>query len=656
MLKNQIIIAFLLFIQLISSQNDLVYTNYSWDKNPAYKIEEGNTEPITAIKDKILTEFYFQGNDGLVEYYLEHRVLWLNSDDNIENYNKIYLPYTATSELMVNKARVITKNGTVIELDDSKILTAQDEETGRNYKFFAFEGVEKGSFIEYFYVVRRYPRYSGNLIDFQSSYNKKNIEFDLYAPKNLIFKFKTYNNTPEVVQDTLAKDKLHWQLKLDALKGLEKEELSAYEASKSFVIYKLDRNTASNTKDISSYSKVAQNMYSYYYTEPNSKTQNLLKKFIKEATSGKDLKGDDLIRKLEFFIKTNVFQTEDGSDNFKDLDQILTKKVANESGILKLYISILKSLNIKHELVITSDRLELKFDKDFEANNFLTNFLIYFNDTDAYLSPTENNSRYGFPPAYLTDTYGLFIKEVKVGDFVSGLGKIQYIKPIEADKTVDKMILDIDFEKDNITNTIIKLNRSMSGYYAMYFQPYMNLIKEEEKVKLIEGFAKNINDNVTITSKEIINDDPELFGVKPIEFVLNFNSEAFIEKAGNKYLFKIGELIGKQMQLYQEKTRVLPVENEFTRSYYRTLNVKIPKGYKVANLNDINIKNTFEDAGKELLIFHSYFEQKDDLLVITADEHYRKNIIDTANYEKYRTVINSAADFNKLVLVLEPIQ
>ena len=656
MLKNQIIIAFLLFVQLISSQNDLVYTTYSWDKNPTYKIEEGNTEPIIAIKDKILTEFYFQGNDGLVEYYLEHKVLWLNSDDNIENYNKIYLPYTTTSELMVNKARVITKKGTVIELDDSKILTAQDEETGRNYKFFAFEGVEKGSFIEYYYVVRRYPRYSGNLIDFQSSYNKKNIEFDLYAPKNLIFKFKTYNNTPEVVQDTLAKDKLHWQLKLDALSGLEKEELSAYEASKSFVIYKLDRNTASNTKDISSYSKVAQNMYSYYYTEPNSKTQNLLKKFIKEVTAGKDLKGDDLIRKLEFFIKTNVFQTEDGSDNFKDLDQILTKKVANESGILKLYISILKSLNIKHELVITCDRLELKFDKDFEANNFLTNFLIYFNDTDAYLSPTENDSRYGFPPAYLTDNYGLFIKEVKVGDFVSGLGKIQYIKPIEADKTVDKMILDIDFEKDNITNSIIKLDRSMSGYYAMYFQPYMNLIKEEEKVKLIEGFAKNINDNVTITSKEIINDNPELFGVKPIEFVLNFNSEAFIEKAGNKYLFKIGELIGKQMQLYQEKTRVLPVENEFTRSYYRTLNVKIPKGYKVANLNDINIKNTFEDAGKEFLIFHSYFEQKDDLLVITADEHYRKNIIDTANYEKYRTVINSAADFNKLILVLEPIQ
>ncbi|WP_339916105.1 DUF3857 domain-containing protein [Yeosuana marina] len=654
MLKTKLIFTFILVTQLVSSQNELFYKSYKWDDNPSYKIEEGNNEPIIALKDKIITEFYFQDN-GLVEYFLEHKVLWLNSDEEIENYNKIYLPYSSNSELMVNKARVITKDGSVIELDDSKILTAKDEETGRNYKFFAFEGIGKGSFIEYYYVVKRYPRYNGNRITFQTDYSKKNVEFDLFAPKNLIFKFKTYNNTPEVEQDTLSKNKLHWQLKLNNLKGLDDEEVSAYNASKSFVIYKLDRNTADNSKDISSYSKVAQNIYSYYYQELNSKTQNLIKKFVKEATSDKELNGEELIRKIEFYIKTNVFITKDDSDNFKDLDEVLTKKVANETGIIKLYVSILKSLNIKHEIVITSNRQELKFDKDFEANNFLTDFLIYFNKTKNYLSPTVLESRYGFPPAYLTDNYGLFVSEVKVGDFVSGLGKIKYIKPISADKTVDKMIIDVDFEKDNITNCNVKLNRSMSGYYAMYFQPYMNLINQEKKDELIEGFAKDINENVTINSKEMINGDSELFGVKPIQFILDFSSEAFVETVGKKYLFKLGDLIGKQMQLYQEKERVLPVENEFTRSYYRTLNVKIPDGYKIANLNDINIDHSFIENGKEILVFKSYYELKNNLLVITADEHYRKNIIETANYENYRTVINSAADFNKIVLVLEPI-
>lgn len=653
MLKTKLIVAFLFITQLVVSQDEPFYTSYSWDENPTYSIEKGTEEAMIALKDKTLTEFYFQ-EDGLVEFFLEHRILWLNSDEKIESYNKVYLPYTSTSELKINRARVINKDGEVIELDESKILTAQNEETGQNHKFFAFEGIEKGSFIEYYYVVKRYPRYKGNRITFQADFKKQNVEFDLYAPNNLVFEFKSYNETPEVERDTLSKNKLHWQLKMDHVEGLYKEELAPYNASKKGVIYKLDRNTADNSKDITSYSQVAQNIYSYYYEEElNGKTQNRINEFVKEATNGKELEGETLIRKLEFYIKSNVFITKDGSENFQELDEVLDKKVANETGVLKLYTAIFKSLNIKHEVVLTTDRQELKFDKNFEANNFLTDFLIYFNKTKKYMSPTELNSRYGFPPAYLTDNYGLFIKEVKVGDFVSGLGKVKYIHPIKAEKTVDKMILDVDFEKDNISNCRVKLDRSMGGYYAMYFQPFIHLITDKDE--FIEGFAKSISEDLDITSKALKNDDPELFGVKPIHFLIDFNSDVFIEKAGRKYLFKAGDLIGRQIELYQEKERVLPVENEFTRSYFRTINIKIPEGYKVANLDDINIKNTFIKDDEELLIFDSYYEVKDNILTITADEHYRENIIETENYEAYRTVINSAADFNKLVLVFEPI-
>ncbi|MBC3756829.1 DUF3857 domain-containing protein [Hyunsoonleella sp. SJ7] len=649
-----LLFTFILASQITLAQNELFFKDYSWEAEPNYAVEANIEDGIIALKDKIATEFYFE-DDGLVEYFLEHRVLWLNSDEKIEAYNKVYLPYNATSELVVNKARVITKEGKIIELDDSKILTSKDEETGRNYKFFAFEGITKGSIIEYYYVTKRYPRYSGNRLTFQTSYKKKNVEFDLFAPKNLIFEFKSYNGIPEVKLDTVLKEKKHWSLKIPQLKGLKNEEVSAYDASKGMVVYKLDRNIYSNVKDISSYSKVAQNIYNFYYEEISDKTKKQLKKFITEATDKQALEGEALIRKLEFFIKSNIFVTEGGAENLKDLEQVIKNKIANEAGVLKLYTALFNHLGIKHEIVITSDRQDIKFDKSFEANNFLTDFLIYFSKYKTYLSPSSMESRYGFPPANLTDNYGLFIKEVKVGDFTSGLGKIKYIKPIPAEKTVDKMILDISFEEDNIENCKVKLNRAMEGYYGMYFHPVMHLIKDENKEELIEGFAKQIHEDVNITSKEVRNADPELFGIKPIEFVLDFESEAFTEKAGRKYLFKIGELIGRQMEMYQEKERVLPVENEFTRSYFRTLNVTIPEGYKIANLDDINIKNSFSEDGKEILVFDSYYELDGNQLQITADEHYRKNIIAVANYEDYRTVINSAADFNKIVLIFEPI-
>ncbi|TBN00235.1 DUF3857 domain-containing protein [Hyunsoonleella flava] len=654
MIKTKLLFVILFVVQLGTAQDDLFFTDYDWEPTPNYTIPEETEDDIIGVKDKIATEFYFEG-DGLVEYFLEHKVYWLNSDEKIEAYNKVYLPYNNSSELKVNKARVITKEGKIIELDDSKILTAQDEETGRNYKYFAFEGVTKGSFIEYYYVVKRYPRYSGNRLTFQKSYQIKDIEFDLYAPKNLVFEFKSYNNIPEVERDTLMKEKLHWQLKTNNLNGLLKEEVSAYNALKGSVIYKLDRNTYSNVNDISSYSKVAQNIYNFYYPEISDKTTKQLKKFISEATNNKSLEGEALIRKLEFYIKNNIVVADGGSDNLKDLSEVIKNKVASETGILKLYTTLFKYLGIKHEIVITSDRQELKFDKDFEANNFLTDFLIYFNKYKTYMSPIELDSRYGYPPSNLTDNYGLFIKEVKVGDFASGLGKIKYIKPIPAEKTVDKMVLDISFEQDNIANCKVKLDRAMSGYYGMYFHPIMNLIKQENKDELVESFATRLDKDVTINSKAIVNEDPELFGIKPIHFVIDFESEAFTEKAGRKYLFKVGELIGRQIEMYQEKERVLPVENDFTRSYFRTINITIPEGYKIANLDDINIKNTYVVGDKEVLIFDSYYEIDGNQLKITADEHYRKNIIDVTHFEDYRTVINSAADFNKVVLVFEPI-
>lgn len=654
MIKPKLLLIVLFIAQATIAQTELFFKEYDWEQTPNYTIEEGTEAPIIALKDKITTEFYFE-DDGLVEYYMEHKVYWLNSDEKIESFNKVYLPYNNTSELKISKARVITKAGEIIELDDSKILTAKDEETGRNYKYFAFEGVTKGSFIEYYYVVKRYPRYSGNRLILQTSYDKKEVEFDLFAPKNLVFEFKTYNNTPEVELDTIMEDKLHWQLNMKDVKGLLNEEFSAYDASKSSVIYKLDRNIASNVKDITSYSKVAQNIYNFYYAEISDKTTKQLKKFIDDATEKKNFEGEALIRKLEFYIKSNIYITEGGNENLKDLDEVIKNKVASEAGVLKLYIALFKQLGIKHEIVLTSDRQDLKFDKQFEANNFLTDFLIYFNTHKTYLSPVELESRYGFPPAYLTDNYGLFIKEVKVGDFTSGLGKIKYIKPIPSEKTVDKMILDISFEEDNIENCKVNLERSVSGYYGMYFHPVIHLIKQENKDELVESFAKRLDESVNIKSQEILNADPELFGIKPIVFALDFESEAFTEKAGRKYLFKVGELIGRQIEMYQEKERVLPVENEFTRSYFRTINITIPEGYKIANLEDINIKNTFNENGKDVLIFDSYYELNGNQLKITADEHYHKNIIEVENFEAYRTVINSAADFNKVVLIFEPI-
>nr|WP_299387591.1 DUF3857 domain-containing protein [Allomuricauda sp.] len=652
-MKNLNYLIVLLLAYSTYAQDDLVVSGYTWEEKPSFDLNIDSEEPMKALKEHYITEFAYAPDNSFIEYYLEHKAYWLNSNDKIEDFNKIYLPYASNSVLMRSKARVITKSGKIINLDDSKILSAQDEETGKQYKYFAFEGVEQGSVIEYFYVEKKTPSYSGTAFRLQSDFEKEQVGFDLYSPSNLVFKFKSYNGLPEVERDTLSKDRLHWRLHIPKIQKLPLEEQSAYAASRGYLVYKLDRNLKTNKSDLSSYGTVAQNIYNYYCADPSKKAAIQIQDFISSNVGNID-DMEAKIRELDRIIKSSFIKSESGGDNLKDLEEVLEKKVASSTGLIKLYVALFRQLGEKHEIVITSDREVLKFDKEFEAQNYLTNFLIYFPGFDTYVSPTDMQSLYGYPPAFLTDNYGLFIKEVSIGSFKSGIGKIKYIKPLDAGNAVDKMVIDVQFDEADITSNKIKLERSFSGYYAMPIHPYMSLVVGKDREDMIEGLAKTMNENVVVEKQKVHNEDPKLFGVEPLTFEIDITSDAFVEKAGNKYLFKIGELIGPQMEMYQEKERVLPLENEHQRSYFRNININIPKGYKIANLADLNIDNKFEQDGKELFSFVSYYEVKDNVLHITADEHYRINIITPSIFEEYRKVINTAADFNKITLILEP--
>lgn len=637
-----------------TGQNANYYSDYNWTKNPNYNVDPNSDASIIGLKENIVTEFSFTEEGTLTEYFLEHKALWLNSDEKIEDYNKIYLPYNSTSQLLKNKARVITKEGKVIELNDSKIFTAENEETGSKYKYYAFEGIEKGSIIEYFYVVQRQPNYKGSRVTFQGSFEKKDVNFELFAPNNLEFKFKSYNKLSDVIRDTLNTVKNHWTLNVQNLEALEEESQAAYHANKAMLIYKLDRNTVNNYRDISSYNKVSQSIYSYYYEEMTKKTLNELKKLSTTILNKKELNDTETIKEIELYLKTNFYIANTSNDQLNNISEVIKNKVASEAGILKLYIALLKLHNIKHEIVMTSNRQELKFDKEFEAHIFLNEFLIYFPKEKAYLSPSSDNSRFGFPPAYLTDTFGLFIKEIQVGEFFSGVGKIKYIQPVNADKTYDKLNIDVQFDTNDISVSKIHIEKKMGGYYALYIQPFATLMKAKDKDEIVNSYAHNISELIELETKTMKNDDPALFGVKPLILDFSFNSEAFVEKAGDKYLFKVGELIGQQMQLYQEKERKLPLEAEFQKSYNHTITIKIPEHFSIANLEDIKIKNTLDNGDSAILFFESDYTLNDQILEITINEFYKQNIIETNNYESYRKVINSAADFNKLTLILTP--
>ena len=644
--------SFILFLFITSTsfaQTVPFFKSYNWELNPKYTIESSDKDMI-AIKDKVVTEFIFE-DQNLIEYYLEHKILWLNSDDRIEEYTKVYLPSANDASQVVINVRIIKKTGEIIVLDKSRILGSENEKTGIKFNYFSIDAIEKGSIIEYYYVAKRRPKLQGAMVDIESDYDKQTVEFDLYAPSNLSFSFKSFNLETTVKKIENITEKTHWKFSAKDVKAVNKEDKAPYNASIGFIMYKLHENTANNAI-ITSYYNVAQNLFDFYYSTYSELEKKLIHKFAKNFKFDEDLKDENKARIIDLFIKENVYISENDSEN---LTNVLKTKTANETGVIKLYIALFEKFNVTHEMVLTSNRLLLKFDKDFEATNFLQEFLFYFPASKKYLSPSKFGTRFGFPPPYFMNNFGLFITGYDINGKRKAFSEVKFIEGIPASLSSDEMLIEVNFNTKDLTKNTIALERKLNGYYAMNLHPFMNLIQPNRINEVIDQyFVQNSDKNAKVLKREFINEDPSLFGVKPFVVKFDISSEYFVEKTGDKYLFKLGDLIGPQMEMQQEKKRILPLEAEFNRSYYRTIKIHIPEGYQISNLEDIIIKNSYATKDKELFIFDSYYTLEGDVLTVTADEHYRETFVAPEIFEAYRTVINSAADFNKITLILEP--
>ena len=145
--KILVIITLSNFLNLVA-QTNFFHTDYEWDKDVITKFNKEShlDKEIVVLKNKRVSEFVLSTDDGFYEYLLVHNIYWLNSNDKIEEFNKVYLPISNSSKLIKNKARVITAEGEVIELDDSKILESTDNNTKVSYKYYAMEGIETVSY------------------------------------------------------------------------------------------------------------------------------------------------------------------------------------------------------------------------------------------------------------------------------------------------------------------------------------------------------------------------------------------------------------------------------------------------------------------------------------------------------------------------------
>lgn len=620
-------------------------------QNYAYDWEEGRTEVhelnkfeaasnAVVILDNRIIE-YVESVQGYEMVVTRHKIIRVNDDRGIDEFNKVFVPMNGVSDVIMLKARAISKDGKVTELDEESIKSLENYEDYGSFKLFAIEGAGKGGEIEYVYQLRKEIEIFGQET-FQSTVKVRQAKFTLLAPRRLLFEFKNYNEFPELRMDKDGEYNI-WHAETEFIPELIEEDYSAYQASKMKVAYKLEM-TQPEMQPILTWNSAADHYYTVLHADYNKGSLNNL---LKDAGIKKLKDNREKVVAVEDYIKKNIALKLDAGPDYSTLNGVLDKRYANELGMTRLFVAALEAMEIPFQIVVTCSRYDGKLDPDYADFNLLDEFLIYLPEYDAYISAANPEYRLGLAPNYLGGNNGLFIKDATSGT----------IKPIAIGGLDDNMaILDAEIiiSKD-LESVTVQKKQEWYGYRAIQYRGYLKYVDDDTRNEFVQEISTSGIDDAVLEKKAFEHEDiSETAGKEPLELEITFSSSAsLLESAGNSYLLNIGMIIGTQAELYQEQTRQTDIAFPFPNQYKHHIYFKIPDGYKVEGLDGAIIEKELEIDGEVVASFISGYEVKNGYVHINVHEFYKQVDYPKESYEEFRQVINAASDFNKLVLVLE---
>ncbi|KUJ60120.1 hypothetical protein AR687_19675 [Flavobacteriaceae bacterium CRH] len=654
-MKKQYLKTFFTFIALMTTSvffaQDYSFKDYNWnEKENTIVVPTNYKDEKEVILNRISKIEVVVNKNTAIQYRLIHEKRYINSDDAIERNNKIYIPFGGNENILVTKARVILKSGKVISLDKKDIKEEVDQEKGMKYNYFAVNGLEKGAVIEKLYVIEEAPDLKGNTIKMQDEYPIAENNFELITPAHLFFKTKSYNGLSEPVLDEkkFENKKVLSITEKDIVALKDDEQYSNWDVRLKLFRYKMDANGYTGARNLNSFKEYATNTYELVNPVLDKKQEKAIATFCGSIPESKD--AQEQIWNIENKIKKTIIYDK-YIDSKETLSDVIKTKQANSLDILKLYTAVFKYFKIEQNLVFTSNRYKIPFDKDFESYENLNDFIFYFPAIKKYLTPTEIEYRIPLFPNYLGNNNGLFIKEKVFAGIPMGIGEINFIEIPGTEITHDFMDITVDFTKD-LENPAITSRMTYGGYSGLNFQPLKDFVSADQYKTMLKSVSENYtlkSEYKTLTTE---NDGIDFIGKKPYIMNLTFDGKDMIQKAGGNYLFSVGQTIGSQMQFYQENKRILPIEIDYPHYYTRKIKIILPQGATIKNLDKFVMDYKTQLNGKTEAAFISNYTQNKNEVTIENTEFY--NIINypLANFEEYKAVINAAADFNKIVVIV----
>lgn len=605
--------------------------------------------PLYYLYRAISYDFKYDESDQYVCDITYHNIVRASNDKALQSVNKIYIP-TGGNVIDIRdiKSRAISKDGNTIALDKNDIKEIKDEESDKSYRIFAIEGAEVGGEIEYTFTKRVHgSTFISEKIQF--TFPVKQFKFDLQCPENLEFEFLTANDTTQVIQIDTVDSVNKYAAVFNNIPEFVDEKFSAGDANVKRIDFKLAYNSARSKRRINTLPAAGKAIYDNAHNLTKEEEKALLQ-FIK-LHDQKNLSDIERLKFLEHEAKKE-FSYDSSSPN--NLAFLLQNKLGSKKAFLKLIVGILNYLDIKFEIVATSGRFEMKFNESFDTWSYLDEYLIYLPVQNEFMAPHSTSKRYGYVPDRLTATKGLFISQEKISDdYFFPVSRIGYIPEKDYTHHMTDLNLEVDFDLVDFSNTV-SVKRTLIKGDASYFKASLLWMNEEQQEKAKEEVVRFLAPDAEIKETKLENETLEYNNWNaPLTVSSTYTTKSYMEQAGSSILFKIGELIGPQSELYQEKERQYEIESLYNRGYHDDILIHLPKGYTVQNPEDIVINKYITGDDKKVCSFETSYQINGQNLIVTLDEYYNQLVFPVDQFDEFREVINAAADWNKVTLILK---
>ena len=636
-MKEKIILLLSVFSLLYSDLHTQNFKNIQWkeiDKNEKIEIEEFK---LYGYFSNYYVE-YFKNDEGIKKFNSHHfktKVSESNTDFSkeivIENYN---------SSKIIDLRMRIYRGDTILKFNSEQISKKIDsQKTDNDYLYYKIDEISPGDIIEVIYTLEKYMDFEGFQY-IQQSYPIKSSYFTLihndFEPIT-----KVYNSEKYLEKDTLINNYKSKYIQFSDLDKTKYEQYSKPIANKVRVAYQLFPNKNQIITNSEFWNNIVKNLGDYLM--PKGKNL-LISKICDSIKNQKVLENKNLdfhySVNVDNYIKENITINNSNSANLQSIDSILKFKEATDYSIIKLYTNMLSELDVDYEIVLSSNKYYQNFDRYFFSQNQLRIFLIFLPKLNKYIVPEGKQHTVSEAPTYLLGNDAIFIDQ-NLNFYFS-----QIILSNSDFSRINK-IIDIKINSRS-RSTKIKETREYYGYWSKINREYINIVGSEN-----DELIKEILTITGLKNKKIINYKANNFELRkfndniPLKIISELETDELITRnEDNSLNFKIGKVIGVQSDLFDEKTRQNPIEIEFPNSYTYSINLKIPKGYKILDEYKLNYEKKYiGNDGSITALFKSSSIRNKNILEIKISEYYNKLTYNKLRYNEFRDVINSAASF-----------